>query len=361
MNRRKLLIQLAGLPTITLGLPTCAASQSKGNDKMNNMQYRDVEANGLRMRIVDQGTGPLVLLCHGFPECAYAWRHQIEALSARGYRVVAPDLRGFGGTDAPDVVEAYAIQTLVSDMVALLDVLGTTTTVIVGNDWGATLAWQAALLRPDRFSAVAAIGVPMMGQPPVPPTQIFPATEDALFYTLYFQEPGIAEAEFEEDIRTTLLKIFHAASGEAGPRGESDGTPNPFGMVSRLDGLLAPLPMPTRPLDWLTTSELDAFVEDYTRSGFRGPLNLYRNLDRNWHLQRAFAGRIVDVPALYIAGSRDPGLAIPGMRSIIDGQSALVPQLRDPVFLDGIGHWVPQERPDLVNDALLTFLAELAH
>ena len=361
MNRRNLLKQLAALPITTIGLPTRATSQSEGDDKMTDMPYLDVEANGLRMRIADDGTGPLVLLCHGFPESAYAWRHQIEALSAQGYRVVAPDLRGFGGTDAPEAVEAYAIQTLVGDMVALLDVLGVATAVIVGNDWGATLAWQAAFLRPDRFSAVAAIGVPMMGQPPVPPTQIFPATDEALFYTLYFQEPGIAEAEFEQDARTTLLKIFHAASGEAGPRLAGDATPNPFAMVSRQDGLLAPLPMPTRTPDWLTPSDLDAFVDDYTRSGFRGPLNLYRNLDRNWQLQKAFAGRTIDVPALYMAGNRDPGLAMPDMRDIIAAQRDLVPQLRDPVFLEGVGHWVPQERPDAVNEALLTFLADVAH
>lgn len=328
---------------------------------MTNMPYRDVEANGLRMRIADQGTGPMVLLCHGFPESAYAWRHQIKALSAQGYRVVAPDLRGFGGTDAPDAVEAYALQTLVGDMVALLDVLGEATAVIVGNDWGATLAWQAAFLRPDRFSAVAAIGVPMMGQPPVPPTQLFPATDESLFYTLYFQQPGLAEAEFEQDVRTTLLKIFYAASAEAGPRQAADATPNPFAMVSRQDGLLAPLPIPKQSPEWLTPSDLDAFVDDYTKSGFTGPLNLYRNLDRNWHLQKAFAGRTVDVPALYLVGSRDTGLSMPGMRDIIDGQHDLVPQLHDLTFLDDVGHWVPQERPDAVNSALLTFLTDVAH
>ncbi|WP_116086428.1 alpha/beta fold hydrolase [Tropicimonas sp. IMCC34011] len=328
---------------------------------MTDMPYRDVEANGLRMRIADQGTGPMVLLCHGFPESAYAWRHQIDALSAKGYRVVAPDLRGFGGTDAPEPVEAYALQTLVGDMVALLDVLGEESAVIVGNDWGATLAWQAAFLRPDRFTAVAAIGVPMMSQPPVPPTQIFPATDEALFYTLYFQQPGIAEAEFEQDERITLLKIFYAASGVAGPRQAGDATPNPFAMVSRQDGLLTPLPTPNQMPNWLTPSDLNAFVADYAKSGFRGPLNLYRNLDRNWHLQKAFAGRTVDVPALYIVGTRDTGLTIPGMRDIIAGQSDLVPQLREPVFLDGVGHWAPQEQPDEVNNALLTFLADVAH
>lgn len=166
---------------------------------MTQLNYRMVEANGLRMRIADHGAGPLVLLCHGFPETSYAWRHQLRALAARGYRAVAPDLRGFGGSSAPQAVEAYALQVLVGDMVALLDTLGVESTAIVGNDWGATLAWQAALLRPDRFRAAAAIGVPIMGQPPVPPTQLFPDMGDALFYTLYFQEEGVAEAEFEAD------------------------------------------------------------------------------------------------------------------------------------------------------------------
>lgn len=328
---------------------------------MIDMPYRQVEANGLNMRVADHGTGPVVLLCHGFPESAYAWRHQIVALSAKGYRVVAPDLRGFGGTLAPEAVDAYALQMLVGDMVALLDVLGVDQAVIVGNDWGANLAWQAALLRPDRFNAVAAIGVPMMELPPVPPTCVFPSTEDTLFYTLYFQKPGVAEAELERDLRTTLLKIFHAASGDAGPRETGDATPNPFSMVSRQDGLLAPLPMPSQTPHWLSERDLDAFVEDYAASGFRGPLNLYRNLDRNWHLQKAFAGRTVDVPALYIVGSRDTGLSIPGMRDIIAGQADLVPQLWDVVFLDGVGHWVPQESPDLLNGALLRFLSDVAH
>ena len=169
------------------------------------------------------------------------------------------------------------------------------------------------------------------------------------------------EAELERDLRTTLLKIFHAASGDAGPRETGDATPNPFSMVSRQDGPLAPLPMPSQTPHWLSERDLDAFVEDYAASGFRGPLNLYRNLDRNWHLQKAFAGRTVDVPALYIVGSRDTGLSIPGMRDIIAGQADLVPQLWDVVFLDGVGHWVPQESPDLLNGALLRFLSDVAH
>lgn len=326
---------------------------------MTKLNYRHVEANGLRMRIADHGEGPLVLLCHGFPESAYAWRHQLDALAEAGYRAVAPDLRGIGGTSAPADTEAYALQHLVADMVALIDALGADRAVIVGNDWGATLAWQAALLRPDRFSAVAAIGVPIMGRPPMPPTRIFPQTEEALFYTLYFQDEGVAEREFEADIRQTLLKIYHAASGEAGPRMEGDGTPNPFGMVSRERGLLGSLPMPERDLPWLSGEDLAVFVSDYAKSGFRGGLNLYRNLDRNWALQAAFAGLEVKVPALYMVGTRDTGLSIPGMKQMIDGQKDLAPQLRKPIFLDGCGHWAPQEQATRVSASLLRFLAEV--
>ena len=326
---------------------------------MTELDYRHVDANGLRMRVIDEGSGPLVLLCHGFPETAFAWRHQVKALASKGYRVVAPDLRGFGGTTAPAGVDAYALQLLVGDMIALLDALSAESAVIAGNDWGATLAWQAAFLRPDRFTAVAAIGVPIMGQPPVPPTQIFPQTEESLFYTLYFQNEGGAEAEFERDPRQTLLKIYHAASGDAGPRLAGDATPNPFGMVSRRQGLLAPLPMPRGALPWLSETDLDAMTADYETSGFRGGLNLYRNLDRNWALQAAFSGRKVDVPALYMIGTRDTGLAMQGMRQMIEAQKELAPRLRDPVYLEGCGHWAPQERPDRVSDLLAAFLVEV--
>ncbi|RYG61909.1 alpha/beta hydrolase, partial [bacterium] len=204
-----------------------------------NLENRTIETSSLRLNFVEQGEGPLVLLCHGFPETSYSWRHQLSALAEAGFRAVAPDLRGYGATQRSEEIDSYTLFHLVGDMVSLLDALGVEKAVIVGNDWGATLAWQAALMRPDRFHAVAAFGVPMMGQPPVPPTQIFPQTEDALFYTLYFQAPGVAEAEFERDVRLTLRKLLFAASGDAGPREEA-ATPNPFSMVSRREGLLAP-------------------------------------------------------------------------------------------------------------------------
>jgi len=319
------------------------------------MQHRFIEANGIRINIAEQGEGPLVLLCHGFPETSHAWRHQLTALAQAGFHVVAPDMRGYGATDSPADPETFTLFHLVGDMIGILDALGAPTAIIAGNDWGASVAWQAALMRPDRFRGVVAIGVPMMGQPPVPPTRIFPQTDEALFYTLYFQEPGVAEAEFERDVPTTLRKLLYAASGDAGPRLPGDGTPNPFSMVSRKDGLLAPLPLPNALPKWLTEADLQAFVAAFAQSGFRGGLNYYRNLDRNWALQAALKGRTVDIPALYIVGDRDVGLSMPGMREIIAAMPALVPGLEPPVFLEACGHWAPQESPERVSAAIIEF------
>jgi pimeloyl-ACP methyl ester carboxylesterase len=326
---------------------------------MTASTHRFIETNGIQTHIAEQGEGPLVLLCHGFPEIWYAWRHQFTPLADAGFRVVAPDLRGYGYTQNPEAIDQYTILNLVDDMVGLLDALAVDQAVIVGNDWGATLAWHAALLRPDRFRAVAAFGVPMMGQAPVPPTQFFPQTEDALLYTLYFQTPGVAEAEFEQDIRQTLRKILFGASGDAGPRQENDGTPNPFGMVSRKDGLLADLPDPTTLPNWLTKTDLDVYTSAFTKSGFRGGLNFYRNLDLNWELMNSVDNQQVSVPALYMVGSRDVGLSIPGMQQIIDAMPELVPKLRESIVVPDCGHWIQQERSEAINEALLSFLKSL--
>ena len=319
------------------------------------MPARTIETRTIRMNVAEQGEGPLVLFCHGFPETARAWRHQLAALAKAGFRAVAPDMRGYGHTECPAAIDEYTLFHLVGDMVALLDALGEETALIVGNDWGATVAWHAAQMRPDRFRGVVAISVPMMAPPPVPPTRIFPQTDKAQLYALYFQEPGIAEVELERDIRQTLRKILFAASGDAGPRQAGDQTPNPFGMVSRRDGLLATLPDPHNMPDWLTAADLEAYAQAFAHSGFRGGLNYYRNLDRNWQLQASLAGMKVDVPALFMVGERDTGLSIPGMQDIIDAMPRLVPQLLHQVVVPGSGHWLPQERPDLVSDAIIDF------
>jgi len=327
---------------------------------MQDQTHRFVHANRLRMHVVEQGEGPVVLLCHGFPETWYSWRHQLPALAEAGFRAVAPDLRGYGATDRPSSITHYSLFHLVGDMVALLDALDTDTAVIVGNDWGATLAWQAVLMRPDRFRAIVALGVPMLPRSPMPPTEIFPRTEAELFYALYFQEPGVAEAEFDRNPRSTLLKLMFAASGDAGSRKPVDGTPNPFGMVAKESGLLASLPDPGSVPAWLSEADLDVAESAFKQSGFAGGLNYYRNMDHDWELQASLAGMKVQVPALYLAGERDVGLAIPGMRELIDSMPERVPALCKSEFVAGGGHWLQQEKAGEVNTALVSFLSALA-
>ena len=249
----------------------------------------------------------MVLLCHGFPETSHVWRHQLPALAAAGFRAVAPDLRGYGKSDRPEDVAAYSVIDVLGDLVALVSALGERDAVIVGGDWGATIAWQAALLRPDLFRAVAALGVPMMGRAPIAPSRLFPQNDAAWFYTHYFNEPGVAERELEKDVDVTLRKLYFAASGDAGPRDRTD-TPNPFGMVERMGGLLDALPEPRALPAWLERADLEVLVAAFANGGFRGPLSYYRNLDRNWAQQAAFVGMHVDVPALYLVGERTPGL-----------------------------------------------------
>lgn len=307
------------------------------------------------MNVVEQGQGPPILFCHGFPETSYAWRHQVSALADAGFRAIAPDMRGYGATERPALVEQYTIYHLVGDMIALLDALEESTALIVGQDWGATVAWQAAQMRPDRFRGLVALGVPMMGRSPAAPTTMFPRHENSLFYTLYFQQPGVAETEFEKNPKDMLRKILFAASGEAGPRKPGDSTPNPFGMVSQREGLLAGLPEPRTLPRWLSESDLDHYAAAFAASGFRGGLNYYRNLDRNWELQSPLAGAKVNVPALFLAGERDPGLQMPGMTDIVNAMPRLVPQLDEPIFIEGAGHWLPQERPEQVSRAILEF------
>lgn len=325
---------------------------------MTMTRHHTVSAQGLHFEVAEQGQGPLVLLCHGFPETSHAWRHQLPALAQAGYRAVAPDLRGFGGSDCPASEEAYGLLELVGDLVALVDTLGEQQAVLVGNDWGATLAWQAARLRPDRFRAVAGLSVPMMGRAPLLPSRLFPRMEDAWFYVHYFSEPGLAEHELQADVELSLRKIYFAASGDAGPR-DVPTTPNPFGLIPRQRPFLDTLPTPAELPGWLAPQDMDMFVQAFRRTGFTGGLNYYRNLDRNWRCEAAFEGLRVEVPALYLVGERDTGLAIPGMKEIIQAMPALVPQLRGSHVIPKAGHWLPQEAPDAVNSALLDFLKSL--
>jgi len=321
---------------------------------MSEPTLRFIEANGIRMRVAEQGAGPVVLLCHGFPESWYSWRHQLKALADAGYRAVAPDMRGYGQTDRPDEIERYTLLHLVGDMVGLLDALAVETAVIAGHDWGAPVAWHAALLRPDRFRGVIGLSVPFRPRGRAPPTSAMPKTDDAVFYQIYFQSPGVAEAELERDPRFTIRSLLYSASGDA-PRREGAQS---IDMVPRNGGFLTGLQNPAMLPSWLTEADIDFYTSEIA-GGFRGGLNWYRNIDRNWELLAPFAGLRVTVPALYVAGDRDLVVAFRGVDQLIANLSKFVPQLRGTIMLPGCGHWTQQERASEVNAAMIDFLANL--
>lgn len=319
-----------------------------------SVKHATVTANGIRMHVAEAGEGPLVLLCHGFPESWYSWRHQLTSLAGAGFRAVAPDMRGYGGTDRPVAVEAYTLLHLVGDMVGLLDTLGEQQAVIVGHDWGAPVAWHAALLRPDRFRAVVGLSVPFRPRGSARPTTAMPQTDDEWFYQLYFQQPGVAEAELQQDVRRTIRGLLYGASGDPPDHGGRD-----FSMVPRSGGFLDRLPDPGHPPPWLTGADIDFYGAAFERSGFAGGLNWYRNIDRNWELLAAYAGAKVPVPALYVVGDRDLVFGFKGMDRLLAGLPGFVPKLRDTVILPGCGHWTQQERPEQVSALLVDFLRSL--
>jgi epoxide hydrolase A/B len=326
---------------------------------MSEVKHRTVETNGIRMHVAEQGSGPLVVLCHGFPESWYSWRHQLEALAEAGYHAVAPDMRGYGQTDQPDAIDQYTLFHLVGDMVGLLDALGAESAAIVGHDWGAPVAWHAALLRPDRFRGVIGLSVPFRPRGQVRPTSVMPQTNDALFYQLYFQESGVAETELERDVRLSLRRILYSGSGDVPRRAPTISNPDAVGMVPRRGGFLSRTVDPGTLPSWLSEADVDFYAGEFARAGFRGGLNWYRNIDRNWELLAPFAGAPVTVPALYVAGDRDLVLGFRGMDQLILNLSKFVPKLRGTIMLSGCGHWTQQERPREVNTAMIDFLRRL--
>jgi epoxide hydrolase A/B len=366
MNRRQLL-GAALAPLLRVAPPALSsnafAATPEKDGKMSTPTQRIIEANGIHINIAEKGDGPLVLLAHGFPESWYSWRHQIDALAAAGFHVVAPDMRGYGKSDAPKAIDQYTMMHLVGDMVGILDVLNAPTAVIVGHDWGANVAWQAALARPDRFRAVANLSVPFRPRPKAPPTSLLPRTDNARSYVLYFQEEGPAEAELGRDPRATLRNMLFGASGDgvaATRAAVAAGAPPPnLGMVPKGGGFLQGAGAPATLPSWISESDIDFYGAEFKRTGFRGALNYYRNIDRSWELTGALSGLQVTIPALYLAGDRDFLLSAPGADELLKNQKNLVPGLRKMQMLPGCGHWTQQERPNEVNAALIDFISAL--
>lgn len=320
---------------------------------MTDVRHRTITTNGIEMHIAEAGSGPLVVLCHGFPESWYSWRHQLPALARAGYHVVAPDQRGYGTTSAPEAIDSYTQFHMVGDLVGLVGALGQRQAVVVGHDWGAPVAWNAALWRPDIFRAVAGLSVPFSDRAPIAPTTAMRALfGDRFFYILYFQTPGVAEHELQHDVRVSLRRFLFGASGNAPERNLDLLTQAP----PRSAFFLEQLPDVDTLPPWLTAADLDFFTAEFQRRGFRGGLNWYRNLDRTWALSAPFQGKKIEQPALFISGDRDLIRMNPGYEAQM---RAVVPSLRDVVMLPGIGHWTQQESPDAVNRALIGFLRSL--
>lgn len=315
------------------------------------MSRRRVAVNGVELDVVDEGTGPLVVLCHGFPELAYSWRHQVPALVGAGYRVLAPDQRGYGGSSRPVPVEQYDIVNLVGDMVGLLDDAGEEQAVFVGHDWGAMVVWSMAQLHPERVRGVVGMSVPFIPRGEYPPISTMRHVfGDTFFYMVYFQEPGVADADLGADPAETLRRFLAGMSRRDDPEAASRMF-SPYGTMGMVERLPEAKALP----DWLTQQDLDHYTEVFSRTGFTGGLNWYRNLDRNWALMEPVAGREVDLPALFVAGADDPVLRMTPP-SVMEGW---LTDLRGSVVLPGAGHWVQQEQPPAVNDALLGFLGSL--
>jgi pimeloyl-ACP methyl ester carboxylesterase len=321
----------------------------------NTPSIQILGVNGLRMQVAVQGSGPLVLLCHGFPELWISWRAQLEALAAAGYRAAAPDMRGYGGTSAPDDATAYSQLHLVGDMVELVRALDEKQAVIVGHDWGAPVAWNSALLRPDVFRAVVGMSVPFAPPGRVEMLSAFDQAGIHNFYLQYFQAAGVAEAELEHDVAASIRRIHFGASGE----GQAMLGRSVFGAVDSAKGFLGHLVEPPALPEWWSEADIAHYTNEFTRTGFRGGLNWYRNIRRSWELLTPWRGQVIRQPSMFIAGSSDDVLKFPGSQSQIDNFGRTLPGLRGSHILPDAGHWIQRERAQQVNSLLIDFLAGL--
>ena len=315
------------------------------------IEHHIVRTNGIHLHVAKAGEGEPVILCHGFPESWYSWRHQLQPLADAGFRALAPDQRGYGDSDRPKKVTDYDIVHLTDDLLGILDDIGEEKAVFVGHDWGALIVWDMARMHPDRVKAVVGVSVPYIPWP-MPPTELFEQLYPGkFFYMLYFQEVGPAEKELEADPRLSLARTLWGASGDnIGDQAATLGSDLPregTGLFTQ------PLELPTAWPDWLTDEDIDVYADQFRRSGFFGPVSYYRNLDRNYELTKDLGADRMTMPSFYIRGARDP---VPGDGGMM--QSSL-PDFRGTVELPMVGHWTQQEDPAGFNDALIGFLKEV--
>ncbi|TYG53733.1 hypothetical protein ES288_D09G132300v1 [Gossypium darwinii] len=314
---------------------------------MEGVEHRIVKVNGINMHVAEKGQGPVILFVHGFPELWYSWRHQISALSSKGYRAVAPDLRDYGGTDAPDSVTCYTCFHIVGDLVELLNTIAPDQQVfVVGHDWGAIIAWYLCLFRPDKVKAVFTLSVPFTPRnPQMKPTDRWRAIYGNDYYICRFQEPGEIEAEFAEMGTETVMKAlltYRVPDPLMLPKGK------PFGHSAN-----TPITLPS----WLSEEEVNYYVTKFNKSGFTGVINYYRNFDRNWELMAPWGGCEVKVAAKFVVGDVDLVYHMPGMKEYIHngGFKKDVPMLEEVVVMEGVGHFIHMEKPDEINNLIYDF------
>ncbi|MFB8774611.1 alpha/beta fold hydrolase [Streptomyces broussonetiae] len=320
---------------------------------VKDFTHRLVASPAGRIHLVEQGTGPLVLLVHGFPESWYSWRHQLPALAAAGYRAVAVDVRGYGRSSRPADPAAYRMLDLVEDNAQVVRALGEETAVIVGHDWGATIAANSALLRPDVFRAVGLLSVPYTPRGGPRPSEIFARMGgEEEFYVSYFQRPGRAEAEIEPDVRGWLAGFYAALSADTMPAPDA-ADPHFVGPGGTLRDRFPTGPLPA----WLGEDDLDVYAGEFERTGLTGALNRYRNMDRDWEDLASLDGAPVTQPSLFAGGLLDASTT--WLKDAIDAYPVTLPGLVSSHLLEGCGHWIQQERPAEVNRILTDWLAAL--
>jgi pimeloyl-ACP methyl ester carboxylesterase len=325
-----------------------------------SFEHGQIQANGISIHTVSMGEGPLVVFCHGFPESWYSWRHQLPAVAGAGFRAVALDMRGYGKTSAPAAIDAYSLSHLVADVVGAVSSLGAARAVVVGHDWGAPVAWYSALMRPDVFRAVVALSVPYIT--PITLPEGFTMNDlmranagDREYYRLFFQEPGVAEADLQADVDRSVRGLLYTLSGDIVADGvHSTGWDGHF---PKGQGVVQQLVVPERLPSWLTEDDVAFYVGELSANGFRGGLNWYRNINALPAVLGPFVGASIVQPALYLGGEHD--LIAGNTAEALSGLPAAVPGLRGVQVLPGAGHWLQQERPREVNEALVAFLTSL--
>lgn len=314
---------------------------------MIQRNFQNIATNGVTLRTVVEGAGPLVILVHGWPQCWYLWRHMIDPIVAAGYRVAVPDMRGFGASSCPPAIDDYNIRTLTADVAGIATALGEEDFIVVGHDWGCIVAWHTALLYPQRCKAVMGLSVPFwrVGPETVAP----PGHDDAFWYMRYFQKPGVAEAELEADLERSLLAIHYSVSAEAGKTCFL----NQLGFPKTAT-LLEVLPAPKGLPGFMTQEDLDYYVEEYRTSGFRGSINWYRNIPTLSSSTPELDGKHIAQPAAFVAGTEDPVLLFdPDWH---DKFVACFDDLRFIELVDGAGHWVQLEKPEPTARHIVNFL-----